>query len=450
MNLVNIVITPQSITKGLDIIRHMKSIRFIGVTADAKLSPAEFWKKYDAGEFGKPATPAKLAYLDPAFQQWVKATQALPAEQQVEAVSKKLMELNPGFDGTISFYEGKGSPKIENGVVTQIWFFTDNVADISPVRALAGLKILYCPGSVASKGRLSDLSPLEGMKLTRLHFRFAPVSDLSPLRGMPLDKLMCYTTPVSDLSPLEDCKSLTSLMVKTTKVTAAQVVALQKALPNCKVDWDAPAKATTQPWNTAEFQAWVKQIQALPAEKQIDAVSKKLMELNPGFDGNVTDYNGIQTPKIVNGVVPEFGFATHNVTNISPVRALTGLTALSCKGSGQGQGKLSDLSQLEGMKLTSLNCTGTHVADLSPLIGMPLTAIHCNNTPVSDLSPLRGMPLTTLYCYSRRVSVLSPLQDCKSLKILNVTRTKVTPAQVAALQKALPNCKIEWDGEGKK
>ena len=45
-------------------------------------------------------TSGKVSTInDPAFQAWVKATQALPAEKQVEAVSKKLMELNPGFDG---------------------------------------------------------------------------------------------------------------------------------------------------------------------------------------------------------------------------------------------------------------------------------------------------------------------------------------------------------------
>ena len=70
-------------------------------TARRQFPPAEFWKKYDAGEFGKPAV-AKLAYHDPAFQAWVKAAAALPAEKQIEAVSKKLMELNPGFDGKVT------------------------------------------------------------------------------------------------------------------------------------------------------------------------------------------------------------------------------------------------------------------------------------------------------------------------------------------------------------
>lgn len=35
---------------------------------------------------------------NPAFPQWVKDVQAVPAEKQVEAVPQKLMELNPGFE----------------------------------------------------------------------------------------------------------------------------------------------------------------------------------------------------------------------------------------------------------------------------------------------------------------------------------------------------------------
>ena len=43
--------TPKSITKGIDIIRNMKTIKEIGATWAERTSPAEFWKKYDAGEF---------------------------------------------------------------------------------------------------------------------------------------------------------------------------------------------------------------------------------------------------------------------------------------------------------------------------------------------------------------------------------------------------------------
>ena len=52
------------------------------------------------------------------------------------------------------------------------------------------------------------------------------------------------------------------------------------------------------------------------------------------------------------------------------------------------------------------------------------------------------MPITLLLCGATQVSDLSPLATCTSLNTLNVPQTKVTPTQVAALQKALPNCKI--------
>ncbi len=537
MKLTGVRFTPKSITSGLDVIQQMKGLKTIGTSNTGDFPVAEFWKKYDAGEFGKPATPTNLAYLDPAFQQWVKAIQALPAEKQIEAVSKKLMELNPGFDGKVAGYDGTGTPKIENGVVTQFWFVSDNLTDISPVRALVGLRALSCSGSSLGKSKLSDLSalhgmpltylycfytqvsdlsPLTGMKLGYLNCSVTPVSDLSALKGMPLTGLRCEWTPISDLSPLqgmqlqslncvgtkvsdlsalEGCKSLGTLIAKETKVTASAVAALQKALPNCKIEWDDPAMALAgqpnQPWNTPAFQQWVKATQALPAEQQIEAVSKKLMELNPGFDGKVTGADNKGTPKIENGAVTEVAFYTDNVTDISPVRALAALRSLGCPGTLVGKGSLSDLSPLEGLKLTYLNCVSTQVSDLSPLKGLRLTTLHCRYTQVSDLSPLQGVPLTFLACSGTlvsnlaplqgmpltflqcsetkvsdlsplkgrkltylncaytQVSNLSPLEDCNTLTSLSVIHTGVTPAAVAALQKALPNCKIGWDDPAK-
>ncbi len=57
--------------------------------------------------------------------------------------------------------------------------------------------------------------------------------------------------------------------------------------------------------------------------------------------------------------------------------------------------------------------------DLSPLVGMPLISLHCISMPLANLSPLRELPLIEL----------------------NIRSTKVTPASVAALQKALPTAR---------
>ena len=64
MNLTMIVLNPNRITRGMNLIRQMKSLKTIGIGPEtigigldgdgALFSPDEFWKKYDAGDFGTP------------------------------------------------------------------------------------------------------------------------------------------------------------------------------------------------------------------------------------------------------------------------------------------------------------------------------------------------------------------------------------------------------------
>jgi hypothetical protein len=135
-----------------------------------------------------------------AFEMWRKNVAGLRADKQVEAVVKKLKEMNPGFDGKVA------PPRIENGVVRHFQFGTDQVTDLSPVRALQGLKSLGCQGSGPGAGKLIDLSPLRGMRLTALSLYHNPVADLWPLRGLPLTYLNCSHTRVADLAPLKNMK----------------------------------------------------------------------------------------------------------------------------------------------------------------------------------------------------------------------------------------------------
>ena len=162
----------------------------------AKLIPLEGHPP--VAKTGKP-----LAFETPGFEPWAREVAVLPAEAQVEAVVKKLQELNPGFDG-------KQTHRIEHGAVTELQFLTDRVIDISPARALAGLKFLASHGSDLGKGKLANLSPLVGLKLTKLDCGGTQVSDLSPLKNMKLATLYCDLTQVSDLSPLQGLP-LTSL-----------------------------------------------------------------------------------------------------------------------------------------------------------------------------------------------------------------------------------------------
>ena len=76
------------------------------------------------------------------------------------------------------------------------------------------------------------------------------VSDdgLSHLKGLKdLKQLSLTNTKVTDagLTHLVGLAKLDKLLLKGTRVTPASVAALQKALPNCKIEWDDPTKAKT-------------------------------------------------------------------------------------------------------------------------------------------------------------------------------------------------------------
>jgi len=425
----------------------------------------------------------QLFFQTPGYEPWAKEVAALPAEQQVEAVSKKLVELNPGFDGKVT-------PKISDSVVTELKFLPDNVSDISPVRALAGLNLLDCDrvGGDLSE-TLTDLSPLTGMPLKRLAFNSTAVADLSPLKGMQLWFLNCAGTKVSDLSPLggmplaelycnrtavEDLSALRGMPLVILNCEGSKIADLTplKALPLKSLhltftperdtelirsiktletingrpvaefwkDFEVQQKGKKLGFQMPGFDQWVKDVQALPAEKQVEAVSKKLVELNPGFDGMVTHTIG-------NGVVTELRFFTGNVTDISPVRALAGtMWSLACGGTARDRGALFDLSPLQGMllaqlycphtqvsdlfplkdmRLTGLNVAGTLVNDLTPLTGTPLAVLDVGETRVSDLSPLKGMPLNRLWLGMTLVTDLSPLKEMP-LTYLQIDGTFVT------------------------
>lgn len=53
MALQEINLTPRRITKGMDVLRRMKSLNGIAVDKGRRFPPEEFWKRYDAGEFNK-------------------------------------------------------------------------------------------------------------------------------------------------------------------------------------------------------------------------------------------------------------------------------------------------------------------------------------------------------------------------------------------------------------
>jgi Leucine-rich repeat (LRR) protein len=205
MALETVSLTPRKITKGLDVLRDIKSIKTIGVTYSKTGFPAaDFWERYDKGEFGRAFTDADVQRIA-----------ALPAAEQVEEVRTELMRRNPGFDGHVEH-------KIESGVVTEFKIVTDQVTDIAPIRVFNSLRVLECcgtPGGDKPNGLLADLTPLKGMNLaglTQLRLNWTKVDDMGLVHFKDCKNLTLLglaDTQVSDtgLAYFKSCKSLRSL-----------------------------------------------------------------------------------------------------------------------------------------------------------------------------------------------------------------------------------------------
>jgi serine/threonine protein kinase/Leucine-rich repeat (LRR) protein len=334
--------------------------------------------------------------------------------------------------------------------------------DLTNIEPLKGMPLT---SFVCDNTQVADLSPLGGMPLTILVCPVTKVADLSPLKGMPLEELYCHQTLITDLSPLAGMKlkkltftpnpGLKGLQAIRQMDSLAEIGTAQDKMISSSEFWkkyDAGAfnspdavKPVTDV-RSPEFQKWMKNVQSLPAEDQIEAVRKKLIELNPGFDGKLTDRWAVSPPAVTNGIVTQMTFVTDQVTDIFPVRALVGLEFLACRGSAPDRGKLRDLSPLKGMtmthldlsdnarlsdlsplngsRLTHLGCTGTHVTDLSVLRGMALEELWLGSTEVSDLAPLQGMPLKKLMLWGAKVADLSALKGME-LRVLNIAGTPV-------------------------
>jgi Leucine-rich repeat (LRR) protein len=67
---------------------------------------------------------------------------------------------------------------------------------------------------------------------------------------------------------------------------------------------------------------------------------------------------------------------------------------------------------------------------------------------ISDISSLRELTeLEEAQLWNNPIEDISPLLGLKKLKVIDITRTKVSKQDVEKLQKALPNCKITHDAK---
>jgi len=184
-------LNPNTVTKGMDIIRDMKSLEQIN-----RQAPDEFWRDYDSD------APARkrLGELGINFHY---AGIAKDGSWGITFYGDDIADLSV-IKGLPINYLGLENSKItdlsplEGSTVTRLNLNGMELNDLSTLRKLRlkSLIIYFCP-------KIADISALKGMPLEHLLLSCHKVKDLSALHGMPLKTLDISGTDVRDISPLE-------------------------------------------------------------------------------------------------------------------------------------------------------------------------------------------------------------------------------------------------------
>jgi hypothetical protein len=137
----------------------------------------------------------------------------------------------------VGFKEWKNLPNLQSVSLENTRITDDSLSLLS---AFPQLGYLYLSGTKITDAGLRHLMELSN--LTALDLSNTKVTDdgLRLLASMPkLTRLYLYDTQVTDagLKYLETVKQLNSLEIYNTKVTSEGIDKLQRALPNCKIDW---------------------------------------------------------------------------------------------------------------------------------------------------------------------------------------------------------------------
>jgi len=135
-----------------------------------------------------------------------------------------------------------------------------------------------------------------------------------------------------------------------------------------------------------------------------------------------------------------------------------GLRKLSLANAGLNDAALANLPKLPALKRLVLDgneIRGTGLVHLSPgapgeLIDLSLGCPSLGDLFAKNLAELKQIKRLSLAGSGLSDAGIKHLAGQTNLESLDLRRTKASAAGIAELQKALPECQIEWDGEKEK
>lgn len=205
--------------------------------ASSTLTTAGFAKLLAMPEFSELHT-LEFACLDNAMDDGV-----FPLLAKLSDLNRLTIVLSSGTGSPNLTGKGIGELKACSRLSTINWLF--NTPSPKAVEELAQLSKLDSLGFTQITCTEKHTLALSKLKLRQLVFLESKVDDSMVRHLATMEKLQTLglrANPITDkgLSELKALENLKTIDLCATKVTAAGIAELQKALPDCKIEWDAP------------------------------------------------------------------------------------------------------------------------------------------------------------------------------------------------------------------
>jgi Leucine-rich repeat (LRR) protein len=268
------------------------------------------------------------------------------------------------------------------------------------------------------------------------------LKGLSNLRKLELGKT--WITDAS-LEHLKEMASLETLNLSFTEVTDAGVTELRKT--HKALQSVTASGGVDQPTVFAEVEP-----QAPPHSESVFGEPKPTAP-ETGRDAAVAvikKLGGTFQTKVAGGPITRVFFSVRRVidADLEHLKGLTSLQELMLHGSrvtGPGLEHLKGLTSLQALSLEGSNITDAglvHLKELTSLKSLSLKGSKITDAGLVHLKGLTRLQVLNLLDTQVTDAGLEHLKGLTSLLTLNVDLIRLTPAAVAELHKALPNCYV--------
>jgi tRNA A-37 threonylcarbamoyl transferase component Bud32 len=338
-------------------------------------------------------------------------------------------------------------------------------AGVAHVKDCPNLTVLVLHGTQVTDAGLALLK--DRTTLTYLYLSDTRITDagLAPLTNhKSLMMLDVSSTVVTDggLKPLIECPSLVELKLAMTRVTRTGVLEFAKSAPQCRMVWDGGMIEPTDPdRRTAEYALSVGgylQVEVNGQEREV----KTAADL-PQAPFRVVTLNISRTPKLTDAglaavrgcrnirtlYLNETSLTDAGLVHFTGCRSLTRIEVYFTGVTDAGLAVFKECTNLGYLAVDHTKVTDTglaHFKDCKNLAFLALAGTQVTDAGLAQFKDRKG--LTYLDVHQTQITDvgLAPFKECPNLTRLFVRGTKVTPGTVAEFAKALPNCRIEWDG----